>query len=153
MKELIHMNMTAGEIKNWLLVALSAAGSLAAQCLGGWDGALAMLVGVMAADYATGLLAALVFKKSKKTAGGGASSRVGFLGLLKKCLILVLVWFGTLLDGAAGTSCVRTAVVLFFTANEGISVLENTALMGVPYPAFLKAALEALRRDGGTETK
>lgn len=61
---------------------------------------------------------------------------------------MLLVWLGVLLDEALGVSYVRTAVILFFLGNEGLSLLENIGLMGVPFPAFLKKALEALRDKG-----
>ncbi len=135
-------------VKNALLSALAAAGSFITARLGGWDGALALLVSLMAADYATGLLLALVFRRSDKTPGGGASSAAGFRGLVKKALVLVLVGVAAALDTALGTDWARTAVIFFFAANEGLSILENTALMGVPYPEFLRAALEALGEKG-----
>ena len=63
-------------------------------------------------------------------------------------MILLLVWIGVLLDKALGAAYVRTAVILFFVGNEGLSLLENLGLMGVPYPAFLQRTLEALKEDG-----
>ena len=66
------------------------------------------------------------------------------------------MWLGVLLDSALGVTYVRTAVILFFIGNEGLSLLENLGLMGVPYPEFMQRALEALRDrgdkgDGGNE--
>ncbi|MBR5115010.1 MAG: phage holin family protein [Oscillospiraceae bacterium] len=136
--------MKVQAVKNAVLAALAAAGGFISERLGGWDGALALLVSLMAADYVTGLLVALVFRRSGKTAGGGASSSAGFRGIVKKAMILVLVGVGAALDAALGTGWARTAVIFFFAANEGLSILENTALMGVPYPAALRSALEAL---------
>lgn len=136
------------QIKNTALAVLAAAGGAAAQALGGWDMALQVLVSFMAADYLTGLLVAGVFKRSLKTPGGAVSSRAGFLGLLRKCAVLLVVLLAVLLDRAAGSSFIRTAVCLFFIANEGLSILENLGLMGVPYPAFLRDMLEALRKQG-----
>jgi len=136
------------QIKNTALAVLAAVGGAAAQALGGWDMALQVLVGFMAADYLTGLLVAGVFKRSLKTPGGAISSRAGFLGLLRKCAVLLVVLLAVPLDRAAGSSFIRTAVCLFFIANEGLSILENLGLMGVPYPAFLRDMLEALRKQG-----
>jgi toxin secretion/phage lysis holin len=59
--------------------------------------------------------------------------------------VLVLVWVAAMLDKATGAAYIRTAVVLFYIANEALSVLENTAAMGVPYPKFIKTMLEALK--------
>lgn len=133
--------------KTTILAALSAAGAAAARALGGWDITLQVLLGFMAADYATGLLVAGLFKRSPKTKGGALSSRAGFLGLVRKCAILLLVLLAALLDQATGSTFIRTTLCFFFLANEGLSVLENLGLMGVPYPRFLRNMLEAMRED------
>jgi len=140
--------MNAGEIKNAVLVALAAVGTFIANALGGWDAALAVLIGFMAADYVTGILVALVFHASPKTEGGGLASGECFKGLVRKCLILVFVWLGTMLDQVIGGAYVRTAIILFYIGNEGLSIIENVVLMGMPYPKFLGQALEALRDKG-----
>lgn len=134
--------------KNSILGVMAMFGSFVANSLGGWDAAMKVLVALMAADYITGLLVAGVFHRSVKTESGALSSRVCFIGLVKKCLILMLVWLGVLLDTAMGCDYVRTAVVLFFIGNEGLSLLENVGLMGVPYPSFLHSMLEALKEKG-----
>ena len=140
--------MTALEAKNGILAILAAAGAFLAGGLGGWDAPLALLVALMAADYLTGVLVAAVWQRSDKSASGALDSRAGFQGLVKKGMILLLVWLGVLLDRAAGAGYVRTAVVLFFVGNEGLSLLENLGLMGVPFPAFLRRALQALQEQG-----
>ena len=132
-----------------ILALLAAAGGMVIQALGGWDGALQGLVAFMAADYVTGLVVAGVFRRSGKTEGGGLESRAGFLGLVRKGGILLLVFLGTLLDSLPGGGFVRPAVCCFFMANEGLSILENLGLMGVPYPRFLRDMLESLREKGG----
>ncbi len=123
-------------------------GGILIKALGGWDGALQLLVACMAVDYATGLIVAGVFKKSTKTPGGGLESHAGFTGLLRKGAVLLLVFLGTLLDSLPGGGFIRPAVCCFFISNEGLSVLENLGLMGVPYPAFLRDMLETLRKKG-----
>lgn len=135
-------------VKNGVLAALAALGSWIANALGGWDTAMILLVALMMADYITGVLVAAVWHRSNKSANGGLDSKAGFKGLLKKGVILLLVWIGVLLDKALGAAYVRTAVILFFIGNEGLSLLENLGLMGVPYPAFLQRTLEALKEDG-----
>lgn len=142
------MNISANQIKNAVLAALAALGGIAAQALGGWDVLLQVLVGFMSTDYLTGLIVAGCFHRSGKTSGGALSSRAGFLGLMRKCSVLLLVLLAVLLDQAAGSSLIRPAVCVFFIANEGLSVLENLGLMGVPYPRFLRDMLEALRDQG-----
>ena len=140
--------MDANVIKNGILAGLAVFGSFAANALGGWDASLQVLIALMVADYITGVLVAAVWQRSSKSETGALDSKAGFKGILKKGMILVLVWLGVLLDNATGANYIRTAVVLFFIGNEGISLLENLGLMGVPYPAFLKKALEALHDQG-----
>ncbi len=135
-------------MKNGLLALLALTGSAVAQLLGGWDSELQTLLICMGLDYLTGLLVAGVFKRSAKSADGALDSRAGFRGICKKGAELLLVLLATRLDRALGGSFSRTAVILFLIANESLSVLENLGLMGVPYPAFLRDALEVLRQKG-----
>lgn len=132
-------------VKNTIFAAGAAVGSWVAALFGGWDGSLKALLLMIAVDYATGLVVAGVFHTSTKSEGGALESRAGFKGLVRKCGILALVLLAAMLDELTGQSFVRTAVCLFFIANESLSVLENIGLMGVPYPAFLKKMLEVLR--------
>lgn len=138
-------------IKNIVFAMMSAAGSVIANQLGGWDTALAVLLAFMAADYVTGLLVAIVWRKSPKTVSGGVSSAEGFKGLFKKMAILVFVWMAEMLDSVLALNYARTAVILFYIANEGLSIVENTAIMGVPYPNFIKRALEALKESNNDD--
>ena len=140
--------MDAVTIKNAVLCFFAAAGSVIANALGGWDSALRVLVAMMVADYVTGVLVALIWHKSNKTDDGTLSSKAGFKGLCKKGVIILIVWLAVLLDDAMSANYVRTAVILFFIGNEGLSLFENVGLMGMPYPAFLKKALQALRDKG-----
>ena len=140
--------MDAVHMKNMILAAAAAIGTFVANELGGWDAAMQVLVALMAVDYVTGVLVAAVWHRSNKSATGALDSKAGFRGLIKKCMILLLVWIGVLLDNALGAAYIRTAVILFFIGNEGLSLLENLGLMGVPFPAFLQRALEALRENG-----
>lgn len=138
--------MNAIQMKNTVLGVGAVIGSAAARALGGWDMALKVLVCFMVLDYATGWLVAALWHKSGKSSTGALSSDAGFKGIAKKCVMLALVWMGALLDRATGSDFVRTAVCMFFIANEGLSILENTAVMGVPYPAFVKNMLDAMRQ-------
>lgn len=104
--------MRATEIKNAVFAAIAAAGSAVAQALGGWDTALAVLVALMAIDYITGLLLALVWHRSAKTESGAFASAASIKGLLRKGVMLVIVWIGAMLDSVTGAAYVRTAVVL-----------------------------------------
>lgn len=135
-------------IKNSALAALAAMGSGIAHALGGWDAALEVLVWMMVADYITGFLVAGLWQSSNKSETGALDSKAGFRGICKKVAMLGLVGLGVLLDDAMGSSYIRAAIMFFFIGNEGLSLLENLGLMGVPFPAFLRRALEALRENG-----
>ena len=113
--------------------------------LGGWDAALTLMFTAMGLDYCTGVLTALL-KRSNKTADGGFRSSAAFLGLTKKLLMLVIVALGTLVDRLTGAQGVcRLAAIGFYTANEGMSIIENAQALGVPFPRGLLALLERLR--------
>lgn len=127
------------------------------EFLGGVDTMLIALAVFMAVDYVTGLAVALIFHKSKKTEGGGASSKEGFKGIVKKICILLLVGLAHEIDIIVDVDYIRSITIMFFVANEGLSVLENLGLMDVKYPAFLTKALEILRDkaegEGNDKTK
>ena len=132
---------------------LAACGGAIAGMLGGWDPLLRVLVTLMIADYATGLLVA-VMGKSAKTEYGGLSSKVGAAGLARKGLMLLVVLVAALLDramGGANPVC-RDAACWFYITNEGISILENVGQAGAPYPESLKRLLgqrqEEVQKDG-----
>lgn len=126
----------------------------AAGMLGEWNVLLTILAVFMVIDYATGLIVAWR-GKSPKTENGHVSSKAGFDGLIRKAFILVVVLVATLLDVAIGNASrvFQTAATMYYIANEGISILENTALMGVKYPAFIIRALEAMRDKNDTLDK
>lgn len=128
---------------------LAACAGAVAGMLGGWDALLQVLVSLMAADYASGLIVAAM-GKSQKTEYGGLSSKVGAAGLARKGLMLLVVLCAALLDSAMGAANVcRDAAIWFYIANEGLSLLENLGLMGVPYPEKLKALLGQKLTEGG----
>lgn len=96
------------------------------------------LLAFVVIDYITGIMCAVVDKK--------LSSEVGFKGIFKKVLIFALVGVGHILDTriiGAG-SVLRTAVIFFYLSNEGVSLLENAAYLGLPIPQKLKSVLEQL---------
>lgn len=140
--------MNAVQIKNTILAAIAIVGSTITQALGGWDMTLRVLVGCMAIDYVTGLLVAAVWHKSNKSENGHLESNACFKGLLKKAMILMIVYLGAMLDRATDSNFVRTAVCLFYIGNEGLSILENSVVMGVPYPESIKNVLEVIKRNG-----
>lgn len=127
------------------LAAASAAGAVIAQYLGGWDTALQTLCIVMAIDYITGIICALVWHQSPKTADGAFESKASIKGLFRKMGILLAVLLGAQLDLLTGTQMVRNCVIMFFVANDGLSIVENLGIMGLPLPTGLKNAFEALK--------
>ena len=106
--------------------------------LGGCDGLLYALLAFVVIDYITGIMCAVVDKK--------LSSEVGFKGIFKKVLIFALVGTGHILDTRVigSGSVMRTAVIFFYLSNEGVSLLENAAYLGLPIPQKLKSVLEQL---------
>lgn len=127
--------------------AAAVAGGIAGL-LGEWSMLLTVLAWFMGIDYVTGVVVAWR-GRSPKTANGGVSSRAGFDGLVRKAFILLVVLMATLLDRAAGDAAAfQSAAAMYYIANEGISILENTSLMGVPYPAAVRNALERLKEQG-----
>ena len=108
---------------------------------GGFDVALSCLVIAIALDYISGVIKAFYTKQ--------LSSKIGFKGLLKKIGILILVMVSVLVDRVAGnTGAVRTLVIYYFVANEGLSIVENLAETNIPIPAVLKRALKAIKKEG-----
>lgn len=109
--------------------------------LGGFDGFLYGLLIFVIIDYITGLMVAVVQKK--------VSSEIGFKGIFKKILIFCLVGVAHIVDTQiiGDGSVLRTAVIFFYLSNEGISILENVSLIGLPVPEKLKEVLEQLRKE------
>lgn len=129
-----------------IIQALTA--SLCAVCGFLWgkaDGLLYALIAFMALDYITGVIVAIVRKE--------LNSEVGFKGIAKKVLILVLVAVGHIIDVhvLGGGAVCRSAVIGFYLANEGISILENAGNLGIPLPKKLMAVLQQLKKDNDKE--
>ena len=132
-------------LKNAVCAGCGVVLSALAQLFGGWDAALGALLVFMAADYITGMTAAAVFHRSKKTEDGTLESRAGWKGLVRKGITLAVVLAAARLDAVVGSDFIRDAAVIGFTANEGLSILENAGLMGVPIPRAVVSALHVLR--------
>lgn len=103
------------------------------------------LVAFMVLDYISGILAAISVKK--------LSSKVGFKGIAKKLLILVFVSVGHITDTyvLGGVPVAMTAVILFYIANEGISIVENASELGLPVPQKIKNVLERIKNKSGED--
>ncbi|MCM8900630.1 phage holin family protein [Caldicoprobacter algeriensis] len=132
-------------IINSIQVALTAVGGFLGWLLGGLDGLLYALIAFVVADYLTGLAAARVEQK--------VSSKVGFIGIMRKILIFLLVGLGNIIDVylLGNGSAIRTAIIFFYVSNEGISILENCARAGLPVPDKLKVVLEQFSKTEKTE--
>lgn len=130
-----------------MLGILGAVGAFFSSLFGGWDSALTTLVIFMAVDYGTGLLVAGVFKKSSKTESGTLESRVGWKGLCRKGMTLLIVLIAARLDMAMGSNFIKDAVVIGYIANETLSIVENAGLMGLPIPTVISKAIDALQND------
>ena len=119
-------------------IAVAAIGGWLGYFLGGVDGMMIALIVLMTLDYVTGVMCAIVDKK--------LSSAVGFKGICKKVLVLMLVGVANIVDvhvvGAG--SALRSAVICFYLSNEGVSMLENAAHLGLPVPDKLKSILSQL---------
>ena len=137
-----------------ILKAAAAVGGFIYGLYGGGDTLLTVLLCCMSIDYILGVIVA-VLGKSTKTESGGLNSKAGFAGLLKKGVILLAVLLAALLDLAIGAEAhaFRTMACMFYLSNEGISILENAALAGVPFPAAIKTALEQLTQKDEKEER
>lgn len=140
------------ELWNTTQIILAAVGGWLGYFLGGCDGLVYALILFVAADYVTGVMCAAVDKR--------LSSEIGFKGICKKVLIFVLVGLANILDvQIIGTgSVLRTAVIFFYISNEGVSLLENAAHLGLPVPEKLKNILQQLHNraeevDGNDESE
>ena len=136
------------EIWNWIQIAFTALGGFLGWFLGGVDGFLYALIAFVVIDYITGVLCAISDKN--------LSSEVGFKGICRKVLIFTLVGIGNIVDVyvLGETGVLRTAVIFFYLSNEGVSILENAAHLGLPIPEKLKEVLKQLHdraEKGGDE--
>ena len=126
------------EFWNTIQMVIAGIGGWLGYFLGGCDGLLYALIAFVVIDYVTGLMCAI----SDKT----LSSEVGFKGICQKVLIFLMVGIGNIIDvqvlGSPGV--LRTAVIFFYLSNEGVSLLENAAHLGLPVPDAIKTVLEQL---------
>ena len=133
------------QIWSGIQIAFTAFGGFLGWFLGGVDGFLYALIAFTVIDYITGVMCAITDKN--------LSSSIGFKGICRKVLIFTLVGIGNSVDvyvlGQGGV--LRTAVIFFYLSNEGVSILENSAHLGLPIPEKLKEVLEQLHERGGDD--
>ena len=132
-------------IKNAFYTGACVIGGAASALFGGLDLSIITLTIFMAVDYITGMIVAGVFHKSGKTENGCLESRVGFKGICRKGVTLLIVLVAARLDMIIGTTFIRDGVVIAYIANETLSIIENAGLMGIPIPKQLKNAIETLK--------
>ncbi|WP_330588121.1 phage holin family protein [Faecalicatena contorta] len=127
---------------NWISVVFGAAGGILSYWLGGWDVLLKTIVFLAIADYITGWIKGIYTKQ--------LSSEIGFKGLLKKIVMFIVIAVSFVIQGLiGGTIPLREVVIMFYIANEGLSLLENAAVF-TPIPDKLKNVLLQLRdKDSG----
>ena len=133
------------EVWNVIQLVFTAIGGWLGWFLGGCDGLLYALIAFVTLDYITGLMCAIVDHK--------LSSAVGFKGIFRKVLIFALVGIGHILDSQVigSGSVLRTAVIFFYISNEGVSLVENAAHLGLPVPEKLKAVLSQLHNKDDSD--
>lgn len=126
---------------NFIQGVFATIGGYIGYFLGGVDGFMYALITFVVIDYVTGLMVAVLERK--------LSSEVGFRGIFKKVLIFVMVGIGNIVDVhlIKNGSAIRTAVIFFYVSNEGISIIENSAKIGLPIPQKLKDILKQLNKE------
>lgn len=133
-------------MKNFINFVTGTLATTLVYFLGGWDIALQILITVIILDYVTGIFKAIYNKK--------INSSVGLKGIIKKLGYLIIVAVAVILDKIAGNSgAIRTLVIYFFVANEGISILENWGAMGLPLPQKIFDVLEQLKNENDPKNK
>ena len=127
-------------MENWLNAVISVVCTTFVWLIGGCDVALACLITAIVIDYISGLIKAY----NTKT----LSSNIGFRGILKKVGVLLIVMLSVLVDRVTvNNGAIRTLVIYYFVANEGLSILENLAVAGLPIPKALKNALKVIKKE------
>lgn len=128
---------------NWISVFCGLIGGGLTYWLGGWDLLLKTIVFLAVADYVTGWIKGVYTKQ--------LSSEIGFKGLLKKIVMFIVIAVAYVIQGLVGGKIpLREVVIMFYIANEGLSLLENAAVF-VPIPEQLKSVLLQLREKDGSE--
>jgi len=134
---------TSNETINYIKICAGAIGIFIGGLLGGYDMFLKVLLIMIIIDYITGILKAIYLKQ--------VSSEIGYKGIIKKIVMLLVVVLACQIDNVLGTqNALRIGTIMFWIANEGVSILENAAKMDLPIPKQIKEVLLKLR-DGGSK--
>lgn len=133
-------------MKEMYLSIIAGITTVGVYLLGGFDVAIQCLLIAIVIDYLSGMIKAFVTKT--------LSSQIGIRGILKKVAVLLVVMLAVLIDRVTGeTGAIRTLVIYYFVANEGLSITENLAQAGVPIPKIIKDALKALNKESKGNAK
>lgn len=135
------------DVASTMQYVFAAMGGALGAVMGGYDGFLYALIVFVVMDYVTGVMVGILNKE--------LSSRIGFRGIFKKVVIFCLVAVAHIIDThvIGNGSVLRTAVIFFYLSNEGISILENATVIGLPVPGKLKEILEQIREGKENESK
>lgn len=153
MKEIINEIDKLFSARTSFCTAIGLIGSVIATAFGGWDSLLKALIIFIFIDYVTGLIVAGVFHASKKSETGALESRASMKGLFRKIGIMLAVYMAVQLDNVIGSDFIRNTVIISFLASEGISIVENLGLMGLPMPKILINALDVLKKKADEDAK
>ena len=127
-------------MKETVNIIIAAFNTTVVYLFGGFDVAMQCLLTLIVLDYITGIIKAYINKD--------LSSSIGFKGIVKKVSVLILVALAVLVDKITGeTGAIRTLVIYYFVANEGLSIIENLGQAGLPIPKAIKDALLALKKE------
>lgn len=133
-------------MKEFICGLLSTFATFFVYLIGGLDVAISCLLIAILLDYLSGILKAFITKE--------LSSTIGIKGIIKKIAILLLVMLAVLVDRVTGESgAIRTLVIYYFVANEGLSILENLGEAGIPIPSIIKDSLKALKKESKGNNK
>lgn len=128
---------------NGISFIVGIAGGCIASVFGGWDILLKTILFMTVLDYITGVIKGIYAKQ--------LSSELGFRGILKKVMVFIIIAAANILQKLVGEAMpIREIVIMFFVANEGLSLLENAAVL-VPVPDKLKKVLLQIREKGASE--
>lgn len=130
------------KIITWCKILFAEIGTILLYYIGGMDKLIYTLIALVSVDYITGVVSAVMHKE--------LDSRVGYKGIFHKIIIFCLVGVANLLDRNILNSgeVLRTAVILYYIANEGVSIIENAGEIGIPIPEKLLDVLQQLKGDG-----
>lgn len=136
--------------KDYILSVIAIGGGAIASFLGEYTLSLNVLLTLMIVDFILGTISAM-FNRSTKTVSGGLSSRAGWLGLMKKFTVIMFVGVGFSLDQLLDTHMIREMIIIGYSANELISIVEHAGVIGVPVPSVITKAIDILNKKADSD--